>query len=220
MARPEPGGDSSSPSGNTRVLSITRSGTIGEHLKIVLADGSSFSVAEGFLAEHGLAAGDLAPEAELVPESVNRLREAALVSAMHERALRLLAGSSHTAAGLKRKLLARGAGPRLAAAELERLTRQGLIDDRAFAGAWVRQRLERHPEGAGPLTAGLQRHGVARELAEEVVHSHLSAEAEREGALALIQKLQRRTGMTPQKLADTLFRRGFRRGLIRELLQG
>jgi len=220
MERPEPAGASSSPSGKLRIVSISRTGTIGEHLKILLADGSSFLVAQWALAEGGLRAAALPPESELEEPVVVRLRAGAESTAVHERALRLLAASSQTSAGLRRKLLVRGCSPRAVEAELGRLAAQGLLDDQAFAEGWVRQRLDRPPEGAGPLAAGLERRGIPRELAEQVVRSQLTGEAERESALALLRKLERRSGMTPERLAALLLRRGFRRALVRELLEG
>jgi len=217
MGRPEPAAASSSPSARLRVQSLTRTGTTGE-LRLELSDGSFFSFPESSLSEHGLAAGALEPGVELEEAEVRRLAELARASQLHERALRLLAGSAHSARGLERKLRARGAEPGLLAAELARLTDAGLLDDRAYAEAWVRLRLARHPEGAGPLLAGLERRGVSRELAEQAVREELTAEAERAAAAALVEKLRRRSDMTPERLRGTLARRGFRGGLIRELL--
>lgn len=158
------------------------------------------------------------PGAELGEEELRRLAELARSSELHERALRLLAVAAHSTRGLERKLASRGVEPGLLAAELARLAGAGLLDDRAYAQAWVRQRLARHPEGAGPLLAGLQRRGVGRELAEQAVRSELTEEAERAGAAALVEKLRRRSDLTPERLRGTLARRGFRRSLIRELL--
>jgi regulatory protein len=173
---------------------------------------------ETSLAQLGLAAGALEPGTELEEGEVERLAEMARSSELHERALRLLASAAHSVQGLERKLLARGADPGLLAAELNRLTGAGLLDDRAYAEAWVRLRLARHPEGAGPLLAGLERRGVSRELAEQAVREALTAEAERAAAAALVEKLRRRSDMTPERLRSALSRRGFRRSLIRELL--
>ena len=218
MGRPEPAAASSSPSARLRVQSVTRSGTIGERLCVTLSDGSSFSFPEAGLQDHGFAA--LAPGVELEEQAVCRLGTLARTSELRDRALRLLAGGAHSTRGLERKLLARGADPGLVAAELRRLAACGLLDDRAYAGAWVRQRLARHPEGPGPLLAGLQRRGVPREIAEETVRAQLTEEAERAGVTALAEKLRRRSGMTPERLEAALARRGFRRSLIRELLGG
>ena len=218
MGRPEPAADSSSPSAKLRVQSLDRSGTIGK-LRLELSDGSSFSFLESSLLEAGFTTSALEPGVELAGEEVRRLAELARASQLHARALRLLAGSAHSTRGLERKLLTRGAEPGLLAAELARLTNTGLLDDRSYAEAWVRLRLARHPEGQGPLLAGLLRRGVPRELAEQAVRSQLTEEAERAGAAALAEKLRRRSDMTPERLHAALARRGFRRGLIRELLE-
>ena len=220
MARPEPGAASSSPSARLLVQSVRRSGTIGERITVALSDGSSFSFTESSLRESGVASLQLAVGAELSAEAVAALGELARASAVHDRALRLLAAGSHTVRGLELKLRARGAEPALVGAELARLAASGLLDDGSYAASWVRQRLSRHPEGAGPLLAGLQRRGVPRELAEKAVRSQLTEEAEREAAAALAEKLRRRSGMTPERLQGLLGRRGFRRSLIREVLGG
>jgi regulatory protein len=220
MGKLEPAGDSSSPSARLRIVSFSRSGTIGERFKLTLSDGSSFLLPMDALLEPGIPVGQLQPDGELEPEVVERLRELAQVYALRWRALRLLASGAQTAAGLRRKLLARGAPPRALEAVLQRLVREGHIDDRAFAREWLRQRLERHPEGPGPLLAGLLRRGVRRELAEEALGSLLSPELERESLLALARKLKRRSGMTPERLLKTLLARGFRRAAVREVLAG
>jgi len=168
--------------------------------------------------EGGFTTGALAPGTELEEPQVRRLAELARASELHERALRLLAGAAHSTRGLERKLASRGAEPVLLAAELARLTHARLLDDRAYAEAWVRQRLARHPAGPGPLQAGIQRRGVPRELAEQAVRAQLTEEAERAAAAALAEKLRRRSDMTPERLGGALARRGFRRSLIRELL--
>jgi regulatory protein len=218
MGRPEPAAASSSPSARLRVQSLERTGTIGE-LRLELSDGSFFSFPETSLQERGLAKADLEPGVELAEEAVRGLAELERAGELHERALRLLAQGAHSVRGLERKLLARGASPDLVTRELERLAAVGLLDDRAYAEAWVRQRLERHPEGTGPLEAGLRRRGVARELAERTVRVEVTAEVERAAAAALAGKLRRRSGMTPELLEAALARRGFRRSLIRELLE-
>jgi regulatory protein len=210
MGKPEPAAASSSPSARLRIQSLKPSANLGE-LLLGLSDGSSFLIPRS-------AAAALEPGSELAAEEVSRLAELDRAIRLHERALRLLAGAAHSARGLERKLLARSAEPGLVTAELARLTEAGLLDDRAFAEAWVRLRLARHPEGAGPLQAGLERRGVGRELAAQAVRQALTAEAERAAASSLVEKLRRRSDMTPERLRATLSRRGFRGAIIRELL--
>jgi regulatory protein len=219
MGKLEPAEGSSSPSANLRVVAAGQSGTIGERLKITLSDGSSFLLPAEALLQQGLPVGDLTPGGEIAPEVVQRLEELAQSYALRSRALRLLGASAQTAAGLRRKLLARGAAPSAVQALLESLAREGLLDDRAFARGWVQNRLERHPEGERLLVAGLLRRGVGRELAREVVAELLDPQAERQSAVRLLEKLGRRAGMSRERLAAALRRRGFSRHLIRELLE-
>jgi len=221
MDRREPAEGSSSPSAKLRVVAANRSGTIGERLKITLSDGSSFLLPAEALLQPGIPVGELQPDGELAPEEVNRLEELAAGYALRSRALRFLEAGAKTTAGLRRKLLARGgAAPSAVEAVLDSLAREGLLDDRAFARAWVQSRLERHPEGEGPLVAGLLRRGVGRELAREVVGELLDPQAERQSAERLLEKLERRSGMSRESLEAALRRRGFSRALIRELLAG
>jgi hypothetical protein len=100
-------------------------------------------------------------------------------------------------------------------AELDRAIRLHERALRLLAGA---AHSARHPEGAGPLQAGLERRGVGRELAAQAVRQALTAEAERAAASSLVEKLRRRSDMTPERLRATLSRRGFRGAIIRELL--
>ena len=187
---------------------------------MALSDGSSFSFTERALQGSGFPAAELTPGAELDAEAAAALDRLARASAVHDRALRLLEGSGHTVRGLERKLLARGAEPALVQSELDRLAVSGLLNDESYAASWVRERLARHPEGGGPLLSGLQRRGVARELAEKAVRAQLTDEAEREAAAALAEKLRRRSDMTVERLQNSLSRRGFRRSVIREVLGG
>jgi regulatory protein len=219
MDRQGPAEGSSSPSAKLRVVAAGRSGTIGERFKITLSDGSSFLLPADALLQQGVPVGELQPEGELAAEDVRRLEELAAGYALRSRALRFLDAGAQTAAGLRRKLLARGAAPSAVEAVLASLAREGLLDDRAFARGWVQSRLERHPEGEGPLVGGLLRRGVGRELAREVVGELLDPQAERQSAERLLEKLERRSGMSRERLEASLRRRGFSRGLIRELLE-
>jgi len=67
--------------------------------------------------------------------------------------------------------------------------------------------------------AGLQKRGVRRAVAEEVVALTVDAEAEREAARRLLAKLRRlSTAPTAQELSRRLAARGFSRSLVRSLL--
>jgi len=149
---------------------------------------------------------------------VERLRHRARIYGLRLRALRILASGAQTRQTLRRKLSARAAQPSDVEEVLERLLEEGRLDDRAFAREWLSRRLERRPQGRGPLLAGLLRRGVAREPAEEALRELLSPEVERRSLLALVRKLRGRSGMNPDRLLKILLARGFRRAAVREVL--
>jgi regulatory protein len=89
-----------------------------------------------------------------------------------------------------------------------------LIDDRAFAVAWVRDRLRLKPRSS----AALRRELLAKGVAERVVGEVLSAECAEDGDEALARRVaggyqRRHPAVDPlalrRRLAAHLFRKGF-----------
>ncbi len=83
-------------------------------------------------------------------------------------ALRYLAHRSRTEAELQRRLRREFDEP-IVHAVVGELTESGLIDDAAFAGAWVEARNSRKPRSASAVRMELLSKGVGREVAEEAV---------------------------------------------------
>jgi regulatory protein len=67
---------------------------------------------------------------------------------------------------MRRRLAMRGVDEETIAEELERLQRAGLLDDEAFARAWVDERERLSPRGSRMLRLELRRHGIAAEQVE------------------------------------------------------
>jgi len=137
------------------------------------------------------------------------------------RALNLLARRDHSVAELKRKLVARGFSDILVADALERLRRQGYLDDRRFAERWAESAL-RGGKGFGVrLLLELQRRGIDRETAAEVVAGAASEHGERQVLAAVVAK--RFSAFDPvnasqkerQRVYAYLQRRGFSLSAIR-----
>ena len=171
MGRPEPAAASSSPSARLRVQSVDRSGTIGERPAGALR-WFFFFLPRIVPIGSGFPRGALEPGVELGAEEVRRLAELARASELHERALRLLAGAAHSTRGAWSASCSRGAPSRPCWPRSSRAwPPRGCWTTGSYAEAWVRLRLARHPEGPGPLLAGLQRRGVPRELAEQAVRA-------------------------------------------------
>ncbi len=109
---------------------------------------------------------------------------------------------------------------------LDRLTDVGLIDDAAFADAWVASRHAGRGLAGRALRQELRRRGVDGEVIDEAV-GRLDAGQERETARVLIERrLASTSGLEPRKraarLAGMLCRKGYSAGLamavVREAL--
>jgi regulatory protein len=117
-----------------------------------------------------------------------------------------------------------------AIAEVERL---GLIDDRAFAEAWVHGRLRARPRGTRVLLAELTRMGVAAEIARQTVAAalHSCSTDDTELCRKSAEKWFRTRGSQPparngeeqrreeRRLAAYLQRRGYAAADIRAALR-
>ncbi|MGH3164912.1 MAG: regulatory protein RecX [Trebonia sp.] len=132
-----------------------------------------------------------------------------------------------TRAQLKDALRKRGIADDVADAVLGRFTEVGLIDDGAFARAWVESRHYSRGLAGRALSAELRRRGVEDEEIREAVAT-LDPDAEVETARRLVQqKLASTRGQPAQtrtrKLAGMLARKGYSAGLafrvIREALE-
>ena len=132
-------------------------------------------------------------------------------------ALRLLESQPRTRAELERALARRGVRPDAATAVLDRFVEVGLIDDEAFAQAWVTSRHAGKGLGRRALTVELQRRGVAAEAIGAAV-SAVSADDEEVAARALVsRRLRTMAGLPAQtrvrRLVGMLARKGFSQAL-------
>ena len=125
--------------------------------------------------------------------------------------LRFLTYRARSEREVRQRFQQRAAPPDLAEAVLDRLKTGGLIDDRAFAQAWVDSRRRASPRGQRLLQRELSQKGIARDTADAVLEgeSHEAAQA-----LAAATKKARALAGEPQavflrRLTDFLLRRGF-----------
>jgi len=130
--------------------------------------------------------------------------------------LRLLAVRPRTRAELAAALRRRGIDDRVAAEVLERYHEVGMIDDAAFARAWVSSR--HHSKGLARRALGseLRRRGVADETVGEAL-GELDPETEAATARALVERRLRTTTGSPEavlrRLVGMLARKGYPAGL-------
>jgi regulatory protein len=137
--------------------------------------------------------------------------------------LRLLTAAPRTRAELAAALSRRGVPGDAAEAVLGRFTDVGLIDDAAFARAWVESRHYSRGLSRRSLSAELRQHGIEAEEIREAV-STLDPEQEIATARHLVeQKLAGTRGQPPEarirRAAGTLARKGYPPGLVFRLIK-
>ena len=137
--------------------------------------------------------------------------------------LRLLTAAPRTRAELAAALSRRGVPGEAAEAVLGRFTDVGLIDDAAFARAWVESRHHSRGLSRRSLSAELRQHGVEAEEIREAV-STLDPEQEVATARRLVeQRMAGTRGQPPEarirRAAGTLARKGYPPGLVFRLIK-
>jgi regulatory protein len=137
--------------------------------------------------------------------------------------LRLLTAAPRTRAELAAALSRRGVPDDAAQAVLGRFTDVGLIDDAAFARAWVESRHYSRGLSRRSLSAELRQHGVEAEEIRAAV-STLDPEQEVATARRLVeQKMAGTRGQPPEvrirRAAGTLARKGYPPGLVFRLIK-
>jgi regulatory protein len=137
--------------------------------------------------------------------------------------LRLLTAEPRTRAELAQALRRGGVPAEAAEAVLGRFTDVGLIDDAAFARAWVESRHHSRGLSRRTLSVELRRHGVNADEIREAVGS-LDPEQEVITARRLVeQKLASTRGQPPEararRAAGLLARKGYPPGLAYRLIK-
>ena len=142
--------------------------------------------------------------------------------------LRLLTLSPKTRAQLAGALRKRGIPEETANEVLSRFEDVGLIDDAAFARAWVESRHHSRGLAGRALGAELKQRGVAPDEIRTAIEEQLGPDAEASTARRLIEKKLPSTRSLPpeqrtRRLAGLLARKGYPAGLafrvIREALE-
>lgn len=153
----------------------------------------------------------LGPEAD--PESVAR-----------KIALDQLTGQARSRAELATKLAAKGVPDEIATRLLERFEEVGLIDDEAFARAWVQSRQPRKGLARRALAQELRRKGVPDEAARQAL-DEVDPDDEVEAARLLVRRklpsltrLDRTTAV--RRLTGMLARKGYPAGLAFQVVRG
>lgn len=146
----------------------------------------------------------------LTPSELEALGAEDEVETAHQRALRLLARRPRSERELRDDMRRRRVPEPMQTAVLRRLAEAGLIDDAAFAAAWVENRQAFRPRSAVGLRTELRRKGIGRETIEAALGDYDEAGA----AQAALERAARRWPNEPwdefrRRATDYLTRRGF-----------
>jgi regulatory protein len=118
----------------------------------------------------------------------------------------------------------KGYAPEIGEEVIGRLRELGMVDDAAFAGTLVRDRVRLRPQGARRLAGELRQKGVDDETARAAIRETMEGEStdERELARRAAEKWRPRADEEPararRRLHGFLTRRGFDGEVIREVV--
>ena len=129
-------------------------------------------------------------------------------------AFRLLSARAYSCAEVKERLRRRGFQEPVIEQTLNVLHRMKLVDDRDFALRFVQERMRLRPAGRAPLRHDLNKRGIDRETAEDVLDEVFAGVDPEAVALDLLRSRRRRyDGVERRKALSRMY--GFlgRRGL-------
>lgn len=148
---------------------------------------------------------------ELSDEKIAALQSEDAGEAAYQRALKFLDYRDRSTREVQENLKSHGVSEEVAAGVLERLGRNGLLDDQRFARLWVENRSEFRPRSRWALRRELRQKGIAEEAIEEALAEiQPDEELACQAARKQLRKLQ---GLEwpdfRQKMGAFLARRGF-----------
>ncbi len=162
----------------------------------------------------GLRAGQALSELEIKALDRENKQQAA-----YDRAVNYLSFRPRSAEEVRRHLVKSGISDAVVAIVVDRLRRQGTIDDVSFARFWIENRERFKPMAPRALRYELSQKGVSRDIIESLLPA-VDAEASAERAAE--KQVWRYRGMSRidfrRKLGSWLYRRGFDRDTIHSVI--
>ena len=148
---------------------------------------------------------------DLGDEKISSLKAEDEREVIYQKALHFLGYRPRSSSEVQRNLIKRGITETLAQETVTRLQEAGLVNDEAFARAWVENRNAFRPRSRAALELELRRKGLGEETVRTVLDEQVDEEAL---ALEAARKYSRRLAGLEwpefrQKLGGFLARRGF-----------
>ena len=154
----------------------------------------------------------------LSAEEVARLKEKDQSEVAYDRALNFLSYRPRSVAEVRRRLTEKECDPTTIDEVIVRLSRAGLLDDKAFARYWLENRDTHKPRGRRALWYELRQKGVADSVIADLLADYDEVDAAYRAALPQIRKQARRNDIDTlrSKLVAFLNRRGFSYDIARD----
>jgi regulatory protein len=154
---------------------------------------------------------------EITNDDVTQLENLDARYVAYQAALRLLSYRPRSEQELRRRLKRRAIAEPHIDETIEKLKRQGYIDDVSFAQSWVASRNQASPRGKRLLTWELRAKGVAPETAQEAAQETSDDDAAYRAALKKVRSLSSLDAAEfRRRLGEFLVRRGFAWGVVRQ----
>jgi regulatory protein len=183
----------------------------GKRVSLFLDGRFAFGLSLDVVTRAGLRAGDEVDDAWL-----RELRYAEARAGATAAALRLLSYRQRSEAELRQRLTRRGTPPTVVDETLARLRKMGLVDDSAFAQAWVERRESASPRSRRLLRQELLAMGVGGDISCDLLDGVDDADAALRAAARRTASLR---GLPcsefRRRLGNFLRRRGFGHALVR-----
>lgn len=138
----------------------------------------------------------------------------------YRRVLHWLSRRPHSEHEIREKLTRKGVPEPAQDEAVEQLVVAGLVDDDAFARAWIENRLNFRPRSARVLRLELTRKGVRKDIIDQALQDYDEASAARKAAQSGWRRYRH---LSPEaahrRLTGYLERRGFSYAVIKDLLR-
>lgn len=171
---------------------------------IYVDDAYAFSLSESALLREGIVSGQ-----ELNEEQLNAFKQLSADDKLYQRSLRYIAMRARSTGEMRAYLKRKDASDELIEQTIGRLADLGLLDDKAYAASFVRDRQLLRPTSHRKLVMELKK----RYISEEIIHSVLASDEldERSSIKDVIVKKRRQIKYRDDdKLMQYLARQGFR----------
>ncbi len=154
----------------------------------------------------------------LSAEEIARLKEKDQSEVAYDRALNFLSYRPRSVAEVRRRLTEKEYAPSTIDEVIARLSRAGLLDDKAFARYWLENRDTHKPRGNRALRYELRQKGVADSVIADLLADYDESDAAYRAALPRMRKLARRNDLdiVRSRLVSFLNRRGFSYDITRD----